>query len=146
MWAIWFLERVDWANNLKEDIFFAECTTRFPVKDKIADRLQYSHYVFFIFVDPEDIGWPCKRPRMFCCGINRRTCRWTGPVSVSGVQQLFANKFYRQRVLSGAVFLVAEEEQALQETRRMAQTQGFTPSLQDLAQIIFRLMAHTDNV
>ena len=116
-------------------MFFAECTMRFPVKEKIADRLKDSHYVFFIFVDPEDIGWPCKRPRMFCCGINRRTCRWTGPESVSGVQQLFADKFFRQRVVSAEVFLVAPEKQVLEHTQKAANLQGYTPSLQDFAQI-----------
>ena len=119
---------------------------RFPVKEKIAERLKDSHYVFFIFVDPADIGWPCKRPRMFCCGINRLTCRWTGPDSVSGVQQLFADKFFRQRVLSAEVFLVAPEEQVLEHTRRAANTQGYTPSLQDFAQIMFGFMTHRINV
>ena len=125
---------------------FTECPMIFPVKENIAERLKDSHYVFFIFVDPEDIGWPCKRPRMFCCGINRRTCRWTGPESVSGVQQLFADKFVRQRVLSAEVFLVAPEEQVLEHTSRAANTQGYTTYLQDFAQIMFGFTTHRINV
>ena len=54
-----------------------------------------------------------------------------GPESVSGVQQLFADKFFRQRVVSAEVFVVAPENQVLEHTQKEANRQGFTPSLED---------------
>ena len=45
-----------------EDLFIAECTPRYPWKEKLALPLEDTHHVFGIVVGPEDALDPNKQP------------------------------------------------------------------------------------
>ena len=130
--GIWVVERQDWAQKCMEDIFFAECTVRFPVKEKLADMLDETHEVIWIITGPQFLGWPHIRPRMFCAGINKATMAWVGPSSAKETQDMFKHKFYQATQLTGDDLFCGSEEEMYEHYRDLARTQGNIVSVETL--------------
>lgn len=128
--AVWLTERETWAQHGAQDIFFGECTARFPVQSKLAERLSETHDVIWIITGPEQLGWPHRRPRMFCAGINKSTLSWVGP-DKDAIQQKFDEKFCRQTQLTGDSLLCAPEEEMYKHYQDLARIQGHHVSTDD---------------
>lgn len=86
-----------------EDLFFAECTARFPTQQKIAEPLMRAHRVFWHCTGAEVVGWPHKRPCMFCVGLSRATLAWTGPENLDEFRRVFRERFGRVCQLTGVL-------------------------------------------
>ena len=131
---IWLQERIEYHERGLEDLFFGECTKRFPVETRIAERLQESHHTFWVITSPEDFGWPTKRPHMFCVAISKRTCQWIGPKQTM-LQQAFKQRFSRSVELTGDVLFCGPEDEAWKLYESMAKTQGNIVSSDVLKQL-----------
>ena len=102
----WLCERLRFAELGLEHIFFGECVVGYPV-NKIRKVLHRTHEVITIIFGPEHLGWPVKRPRMLCMGINREHFRWVGGADW---EQRFREKHFRNCILPGTALLAEAEE------------------------------------
>lgn len=119
--AIWAAERQARAEECEEDVFFQECTPRYPWQTKLQAPMQASHQVLSIVWGPEMMGWPIRRTRRFCAGVNRHTMVYVGP---ENYEEEFNKLFGCDMLLNGDVFLMASPEQLQVETVRRARLRG----------------------
>ena len=122
--GIWLAERAAKAESLLEDMLFQENVPSYPHEAKLVIPLQHSHVVVRVVVGLEDLGWPSRRRRSFCCGLSRRTLRWVGPLTDEGVQRDFMSLFKRRTVLNGDVFQLAPDAEVQASHRRMFRLRG----------------------
>ena len=120
----WLLERKARAKQLLEDLFFLECTPRFPIQRKVADELRDTHLVLWLHTGPEMLGWPCKRMRLFAVGLNLMTMDFQGPTSIPALQQKFEETFYKSVNIDGDALLMAPTAVRHAEYARFACQQG----------------------
>jgi hypothetical protein len=114
--AVWRGER----HAAIEDVFFGECTPRYPVKEKLINELPKVRLLSIVF-GPHDIGEPAYRTRLMYAGVQERTTIWTGPEDHVAD---FRARFFRQVQLDGDVFFIADEAEVGQELRRLATMRG----------------------
>ncbi|CAE7249489.1 unnamed protein product [Symbiodinium natans] len=121
--AIWVTERRRRAEMDLEDVVFSECTTRYPVQEKLG-VLQETHEILSIVINPMALGWPVRRNRLFACALNRQSVAWMGP----GQEDLLPHflKFCgADLMLTGDVFLVAPMSEVCEAENAMASRRGF---------------------
>lgn len=82
------------------------CPTRYPFAEKLRSPLEATHRVIRVIVGLQDLGWPSRRRRSFCCGLVRTKLTWVGPQTDDLIQQDFNAMFHRRCVLNGKVFLL----------------------------------------
>ncbi|CAJ1412420.1 unnamed protein product, partial [Effrenium voratum] len=121
--AVWITERFRRAEVAEEDLFFSECTPKYPVQVKISEPLQPTHTVISVVVGPDSLGWPVRRKRVFCCGLSNATVAWLGPPE-DQVQADFYKFFQATLQLTGDVFLLASPEEVYAEQTRLAKLRG----------------------
>ena len=126
---IWLVERIRFAELGWEDVFFAECTAAFPAVQKLSLALEATHEVYFMVVGPENLGWPCRRPRMLAVGFNRKTMKFVG--DDEWVRD-FKDKHFKATHLTGKHLLTAEEPERWAYYRSLAHAQGNHMSVDDL--------------
>ena len=127
----WLCERLRFAELGLEHIFFGECVPGFPV-NKIRQVLHRTHEVISIVCGPEHLGWPVKRPRMLCMGINREHFRWVGGADW---EQRFCEKHWRNCILPGTALLAEAEEARWAYYAELAATQGNHMPIQELKEL-----------
>lgn len=120
--AVWVMERKALAEREEEDVFFQENSSAYDYQDKIVDPLD-THTVLRVKWSPDSGGFPVRRPRSFCAGLNNQTMVWTGP-EPADVQEHFASFFGRSLAVDGDVWLQATDEMVQAERRRLALTRG----------------------
>lgn len=114
--SIWVEERAAMQKSMREDIFWGECTPRFPVANKITDKL-HGTTVKTIIDGPEYHGWPHKRRRALWMGINDLTMRWVGPASW---EEDYRSRFHRAAVLAGQDLFVSTDSERKRMYMQMA--------------------------
>lgn len=119
--AIFVAERRRRAEDGDEDIFFGECTPRFDVHKKLVQPLADTHDIYWLVTGPECFGWPCRRERMFCVGINKKRIVWAGPTDYRAD---FMQKYYRAAQVRGDIFMCAPDEQVHSYYSQLAKAQG----------------------
>jgi hypothetical protein len=107
--AIWQIERIARAENNQEDGAFFECTHLYPIQAKIADRVQSTHFVVWVYVNPPVQAFPSRRSRVLAFMGNRKTIRWSGPASPQEIQSDFDRRFGLHCDLSGSMFFCASD-------------------------------------
>ena len=90
---IWYVERQIKAEREEEDIAFFECVGQYPKTYLL--RLSNTHYVFFIVMGPEDLGFPSTRRRLFGALFNTKTMVWVGRDPRSKVVAHFQEPCFR---------------------------------------------------
>ncbi|CAE7827714.1 unnamed protein product, partial [Symbiodinium necroappetens] len=125
--AIWATERLRRAELNLEDLFFSECTPRYPVQDKLG-FLEETHELRSITVSPLMLGWPVRRSRLFTCGLNKQSLAWVGP-EPEDVQEDFLKFFGVDLQATGDVFLVAEADEVRDVQSKMAARRGFAATV-----------------
>ena len=98
----WYAERIIFSERSLEDVCFFECVPGYPYHRLIA--LCTTHFVFFVKVGPENMGWPTHRRRLYGALISRRTCNWLGPRTREAVKEAFENAFFRKCRAPGIAF------------------------------------------
>ena len=111
--ACWLEERRAWHQDAFEDLFFVECTPRYPVKDKLASQLDGLCTVLHVVDDQELHGWPHKRRRVLAVALNNKAVRWVGPVNY---QADFARRFHRGCALDGTALLARRRRRFMRST------------------------------
>lgn len=122
---VWLSERKCRAEQGLEDLFFVECTPRYPIEDKIAIPLRETHTVVWVKTGPEMCGWPTRRMRVLGVGLSRRSTEWHGPVEQELVQALFEKIFHRASVMDGALLMQSSDEERFEEYAKMARVQRY---------------------
>jgi hypothetical protein len=74
--AVFVTQRARMAELNKEDGFFGECTSKYPVDIKLGVPLEPWMHVVWIKVDAAKLGFPSKRPRCLSFGANRNRRWW----------------------------------------------------------------------
>lgn len=128
----WLLERREKAKQLLEDIFFVECTPRYPIGRKVAEVLQDTHLVLWVKTGPEMCGWPHKRLRLLGVGLNRETVAFSGPEEISSLQAHFESFFHKGINMIGKDLLRAPAEMREAEYIQLAKTQKFQATAEHL--------------
>jgi hypothetical protein len=123
--AIWAAERQARAEQSEEDVFFQECTPKYPWQVKLQKPMSKSHHVMSVVWGPEMMGWPIRRTRRLCVGLNRLTMVYVGPTNYA---EEFMALFACDMKLTGDVFLLASPEQLDAEARRRADLRGVSAS------------------
>jgi hypothetical protein len=121
----WLLERREKAKQLLEDIFFVECTPRYPIGRKVAEVLQDTHLALWVKTGPEMCGWPRKRLRVLGVGLNRKTVAFSGPEDAASLQAHFESFFHKGISMDGKDLLRAPAEMREAECIQLARTQKF---------------------
>ena len=103
--AIWLRHREAAAAQGIEDVYFSECSTRYPVYQKQVHPLASTHHVLHVEVDPAALGHPVSRKRMFSAGISKATYVWVGAQDNNAVQEEFAALFHASLELGGDAYL-----------------------------------------
>ncbi|CAE7244378.1 unnamed protein product [Symbiodinium sp. CCMP2592] len=124
--AIWATERLRRAELEREDVFFSECTPRYPVKEKLG-FLDETHELLSVKLDPMMLGWPVRRTRLFTVGLNKRTMAWLGP-DQDDVAADFLRFYGVDLKLTADVFLVATDDEVAEAKSTMAARRGFSGS------------------
>ena len=109
--AIWLRHREAAAAQGIEDVYFSECSTRYPVYQKQVHPLASTHHVLHVEVDPTALGHPVSRKRMFSAGISKATYVWVGAQDNNAVQEEFAALFHASLELGGDAYLCASEDE-----------------------------------
>ena len=99
---------------------FANCCT---LQAKLAEPLDKSHTVISVAAGPELLGWPVRRNRTLSAGISKATATWLGPVGAD-LQADFEEFFSCALQLTGDVFLVAKDEEIIEEQNKLASLRG----------------------
>jgi hypothetical protein len=120
-----------------EDVFFGECTVNFPVELKLLTPLSATHDLLWIHTGPEFMGWPCKRTRMFCCGVNKETMRYVGPADYRAA---FADRFYCMTQLSGDELFCSPELDVHKYYVDLARSQGFDMTIESVSSMPPKLL------
>jgi hypothetical protein len=128
---VWLCERAELAVKLLEDLFFLECTPRYPIH-LARQRLRNTHLVISIQDGPEYHGWPHKRLRLLAAGISTQTLEWLGPDSDKAIAKDYADKFHRAVKVAGDVLIASPREDELKEMVRLAAAQGYHVTAQEL--------------
>ena len=103
--SIWASERRQWAQDGREDLFFSECVKRYPVQEKLVDKMK-GHDIKSVVTGPLQRGIPVRRDRLGMAGTNKKTILWVGPENYKAD---FKQKFHRALQLDGSVFFRASE-------------------------------------
>ena len=119
--GIFVAERRRFAELGIEDLFFGECVPPFPVVSKVVQPLEQTHHVLWLITGPENFGWPCRRPRMFCAGLVKGRLEWMGD---HDYRAAFMKKFYRMCQLSGDALFTDSASAQKEMLHRMARIQG----------------------
>lgn len=106
----WRTEREMVAEWGYEDLYFTECSEKYPDEESQMTPLAKSHNVVFMTCSPVDLGFPMRRPRCYCAGLSKKSMVWTGPRTAAEVQADFMNLFQRTTELSGYAYFVASAE------------------------------------
>ena len=106
--SIVVVERQALGKRKREDVAFGECTSRFPVRDRIGKRLP-EHRLVWIMDGPELHGRPTKRMRIQWALINTNTSLWVGPDSDEQVSKDFSKRFHRAGLMEGADMFMASD-------------------------------------
>ena len=114
-------ERAHNAEQLLEDLFFGECTPNFPVAEKLEQKLSATHDLFWVITGPEAEGWPIKRTRMFCAGVNRASLAWVGD---SDYRSEFRDRFCKSTQLTGDELFCAPDSDRMEYYEEMAGLQA----------------------
>ena len=122
--GVWTTERETMAERKQEDIFVQENSNRYDYEEKIKKPLDRTHLILHIDWSPELSGYPVRRPRSFCAGLNRETVAWAGPPPAE-VQEHFASFVARDLTLDATVFLKATPSMVQKEQQRLAAKRGF---------------------
>ena len=93
------------------------------------DPLSSTHDIHWIITGPEYLGWPTKRPRMFCCGINKKRLKFVGR---DDYRTDFMEKFYRMAQISGDALFCAPDNQVHQSYSDLARVQGHNVKPEDV--------------
>ncbi len=94
-----------------------------------------THEVFWIHTGPQYFGWPCKRMRMFCFCINKKTLKYVGPTDY---RKAFASRFYSMCQLTGAELFCAPDEDRYKYYQELARGQGHDVSAETIASMPLR--------
>lgn len=103
-------ERMHLAETCGEDVFFLECTPRYPIRSlrqQLAEA--QTHKLVWVKDGPELHGWPHKRMRVLAAGLSCKTVEWVGPSSDEKIAEDFTSRFHRSTTLSGDVFMMASD-------------------------------------
>ena len=114
--AVWRAER----SVGLEDVFFSECTPRYPANEKLRDSLPQVDFRSIVF-GANDLGHPTIRKRCMGAGLNRNTVVWIGP---EDYQEDFKRRFFRTTRLNGDVYLAATSDVVQRELRRWCELRG----------------------
>lgn len=121
--AIWMMSRFSAEEANTEDVFWAECTPRYP-SERLASKLHF-HQIVSITDGPELHGWLVKRMRSLMFGFSRRRFRWTGPETQEGIAREFAAKFHKMARCTGEVLMCASDQDVQSEYIELARRQQF---------------------
>ena len=83
-----------------ENILFSECVPRYPVEEKLVEKLQ-GHDVLYVVSSPRNRRHPVRRDRLLMAGLNKQKVIWVGR---ENYRDDFKNKFHRAVELDGSVF------------------------------------------
>ena len=134
--AVWSCERQQFAARSDEDLFFSECTPRYPVQQKLPEGMKY-HRTLTITIGPECMGWPVRRQRLLMCGLNLKTLRWVGP---DNYVHDFKQRYYRGMRLSGDTFFEAPEDEVHAEYMHLAHGRKFQVSRAEVSSLSTQAM------
>lgn len=123
--CVWLEERKRKAQQFLEDIFFVECTPKYPIHRKVVVPLQETHVVKWVLCGPERQGFPAKRMRMLGVGFNKKTMLYHGPESQEEVQGLFDDLFNRSIRMTGSSLMQASGEARDKDFIALAKIQGY---------------------
>ena len=108
---VWHEERAYLARHHVEDLFFSECSSRYPMQARQQRTFEDTHKVVSIKVSPHSLGHPMRRERNFSAGLNRNKYVWVGPESHDEVQRQFDEFFGRTLEVTGDVYMVAPDDE-----------------------------------
>jgi len=141
--AIYMADRRKAASRGNEHVYFTECSDKYPALRKQREELP-SHKVIAVRSDPAEQGDPVNRPRSLAAGICEEHLVWCGP-EPDDVQKDFDSKFKRQTVLTGHVYMQADDYEIEQYVRCRANTRKQvlpeTIPLQDIESILHLLVS-----
>ena len=75
---VWMEDRRRRAFDCNEDAFFSENVPQYPVYERLGSLLE-THDILMVRVNPCEMGWPVRRPRVFIAALNRKTLVFRGP-------------------------------------------------------------------
>lgn len=132
--AVWCTERISYAEQEIEDVFFQECSETYPYQKKLTEPMSQTHLVLHVAFGPELGGYPARRMRGLSAGLNLRTMHWHGP-DPDQVQAHFELFFRRARHGNSDDWLCAPLEDINLDILRRAATRGSRASADSLQQL-----------
>lgn len=115
--SVWSAERLRFAESAAEDGFMFECTSAYPVMEKLRAPMQRTHHVVFVKTGPHLLGHPVSRTRVHACGLSLDRMVWLGPSTDEAISAEFHKVFGRSSELDGDIYLQAPAEDVLAEHR-----------------------------
>ena len=97
---------------------------RHPFAKKLVEPLSQYFKIVQVFIDPMELGYPVRRPRSYCAGVNLKTMVWMGPEQET-IDSDFKEMCGRSLEASGNIFFEAPIEMIDAENRRLAANRGF---------------------
>ena len=121
--AVWLQERRAFAELGIEDVFFVECTPRYPIMEKLVKPLAKTHRMVWVIDGPEYHGHPSKRRRIIGAGVVLSRKSWCGPESQDEIAEYYARRFHRGTVLSADVYKLASKDEYMKQLVGLARVQ-----------------------
>ena len=120
--AVWLAERRALGERDQEDLAFLECSSRYPVEEKMDTPLP-GHSIIHLSVGSELLGWPTKRRRLLACALNNRTMMWVGLGTQAAIEKDFTERFHKGIMTSGNVFFQDDDASRHKEYVSLAEVQ-----------------------
>eukprot|EP00971_Amphidinium_carterae_P315026 6262161-Amphidinium_carterae.5 len=117
---VWLAERKCNAMRSSEDFYVHENSPNYPPERQI-EELADTHQVYTFLVSGTTFGLPYARLRRFTVGYDKKKWRWAG---VANPQHEFDSIFSRRVVTSGDTYLMATEQEVLQDYQDRAQNRN----------------------
>ena len=133
--SIWLCERRAKAEQELEDVFFVECSTKYPFESKVGAECGDTHLLLAINDDPVLHGWPAHRDRMSAVGLSRATTRWLGPDQQDLLEADFKQRFHKALACSAEIFMRESSVKRNEDLSRMAAIQKYILTPEEIAQL-----------
>eukprot|EP00971_Amphidinium_carterae_P208683 4140419-Amphidinium_carterae.6 len=117
---VWLFERKCNVVRSSEDFYVHENSPNYPPERQI-DELADTHQVFTFLVSGTTFGLPYARLRRFTVGFDKKKWRWAGG---ENPQHEFDEIFSRRVVTSGDTYLMASDQEVLQDYQDRAQNRN----------------------